>query len=281
MRDARHTHRSILLPGHYPTPMPRQFFSKYRPRTGPLGRRRDRARLRHRPFHYAWTRGMSVPELLLAGWPYPRHPSLLMDSGCSCCPGNRQLLGPARPARQGESSLCRELAGPAPDLTATLSVPGSGDTRGPARGVPGIRTLLSTSLPFVTDTQPWRAGPGGVAQSPKQRSLFCHLNVKAPKDSTWAGGGVGTLRAKGHQLQGRHGMIGRGLPLYMSPWGPASLRFKHGAAYLTLVCRLTYRLWKLFVLSMWPALGPCSLWMISAFISMAMWAGSRESRSRS
>lgn len=41
-------------------------------------------------------------------------------------------------------------------------------------------------------------------------------------------------------------------------------------AYLTLVCRCTYRLWKLLVLSVRPKLGPCSLWMISAFITRAM-----------
>lgn len=62
---------------------------------------------------------------------------------------------------------------------------------------------------------------------------------------------------------------------------PGLWKNKSRAAHLTLVCRLTYRLWKLFVFSIWPALGPCSLWMISAFISMAMWAGSRDSRSRS
>lgn len=52
-------------------------------------------------------------------------------------------------------------------------------------------------------------------------------------------------------------------------------------AYLTLVCRCTYRLWKLLVLSVRPKLGPCSLWMISAFITRAMWAGSRDSSRRS
>lgn len=52
-------------------------------------------------------------------------------------------------------------------------------------------------------------------------------------------------------------------------------------AYLTLVCRCTYRLWKLLVLSVRPKLGPCSLWMISAFITRAMWAGSSDNSSRS
>lgn len=51
--------------------------------------------------------------------------------------------------------------------------------------------------------------------------------------------------------------------------------------HLTLVWRCTYRLWKLLVLSVRPKLGPCSLWMISAFITRAMCAGSSESSKRS
>lgn len=51
----------------------------------------------------------------------------------------------------------------------------------------------------------------------------------------------------------------------------ASLCWRAGdPAYLTLVCLCTYRLWKLLVLSARPKLGPCSLWMISAFITRAM-----------
>lgn len=55
----------------------------------------------------------------------------------------------------------------------------------------------------------------------------------------------------------------------------------YGVTYLTLVWRCTYKLWKLLVFSTWPNFGPCSLCMISAFITRAMWAGSRDSNRRS
>lgn len=51
--------------------------------------------------------------------------------------------------------------------------------------------------------------------------------------------------------------------------------------HLTLVWRCTYKLWKLLVFSICPKFGPWSLCMISAFMTRAMWAGSRDSNSRS
>lgn len=154
-------------------------------------------------------------------------------------------------------------------------------------GVSRMKTPLSPSLLSVMDAWLQKPGLWRTTQSNTANSiLFSHLNVKALRGrNRWVGWQnlCDYFPCKGSTVTKER--------WWYEVWDPrqnvssqADSQTSQGASiasYLTLVCRFTYRLWKLFVFSIWPALGPCSLWMISAFISMAMWAGSRESRSRS
>lgn len=162
-------------PGHNPLPTPHQFSRTVTPGVAQWGGDVTVPGSDSSPFTARGSRACRSPApLLTTSWPHPGHPSCLVDSRQSCSPGARPPSPPSPPG--GVVPVLRARwpcpRSHCPDLTAMLSVLGSKDTRNPDRGVPGIRTPLSISLPSVTDSPPRRAGPGGMTQSPKQRILL-------------------------------------------------------------------------------------------------------------
>lgn len=151
-----------------------------------------------------------------------------------------------------------------------------------------MKTPLSPSFLSVTDAWPQKPGCEGQLNPIQQTASYFLILMWRPREAATGecGGRIWVIisPAKDPLSQRRDSDMRCEIPGKMSPIRQTGSQTSQGAStasYLTLVCRFTYRLWKLFVFSIWPALGPCNLWMISAFISMAMWAGSRESRSRS